>query len=187
DELWSLFHFLNRGLLGGRRDFQERYAQPIAEGSPTVAAHLRRRIRPFVLRRRKEDVARELPPRTDLVIRFALSSEERELYEAILAATRETVVARLGEGGSVLAALEALLRLRQACCHPALLPGKEAATSTKVELLVDRLEQAVGDGHKALVFSQWTSLLDLVEPRLREAGIAFLRLDGSTVDRGGVV
>src|SRR5690606_32929702 len=124
DELWSLFHFLNRGLLGGRRDFQERYAQPIAEGSPTVAAHLRRRIRPFVLRRRKEDVARELPPRTDLVIRFALSSEERELYEAILAATRETVVARLGEGGSVLAALEALLRLRQACCHPALLPGK---------------------------------------------------------------
>ena len=187
DELWSLFHFLNRGLLGGRRDFQERYAQPIAEGSPTVAAHLRRRIRPFVLRRRKEDVARELPPRTDLVIRFALSSEERELYEAILAATRETVVARLGEGGSVLAALEALLRLRQACCHPALLPGKEAATSTKVELLVDRLEQAVGDGHKALVFSQWTSLLDLVESRLRQAGISFLRLDGSTMDRGGVV
>lgn len=187
DELWSLFHFLNRGLLGARRDFQERYAQPIAEGAATVAAHLRRRIRPFLLRRRKQDVARELPPRTDLVVRFALSPDEREIYDAVLAATRETVVSQLGEGGSVLAALEALLRLRQACCHPALLPGRRAETSTKVELLVDRLEQAVGDGHKALVFSQWTSLLDLVEPRLREAGIAFLRLDGSTVDRGGVV
>lgn len=187
DELWSLFHFLNRGFLGGRRDFQERYAQPIGDGSPEVAAHLRRRIRPFVLRRRKQEVARELPPRTDLVVRFALSPEEREVYDAIHAATRESVLARLGDGASVMAALEALLRLRQAACHPGLLPGRQAESSSKVELLLDRLAQAVGDGHKALVFSQWTSLLDRVEPHLRGAGIDFVRLDGSTADRGAVV
>lgn len=187
DELWSLFHFLNRGFLGGRRDFQERYAQPIAAGSAEVAERLQRRLRPFVLRRRKQEVAKELPPRTDLVLRFPLDERERALYDAIHASTREEVVTRLGEPGGVMAALEALLRLRQAACHPGLLPGQEADRSSKVDLLLERLGQAVGDGHKALVFSQWTGLLDRVEPGLREAGIDFLRLDGSTADRGGVV
>jgi SNF2 family DNA or RNA helicase len=97
------------------------------------------------------------------------------------------VVSRLGEGGGVLAALEALLRLRQAACHTGLVPGHEAATSSKVEALMDALGDAVADGHKALVFSQWTSLLDRVEPHLGAAGIAFVRLDGSTRDRAGVV
>ncbi len=87
----------------------------------------------------------------------------------------------------MLAALEALLRLRQAACHPALIPGQTALTSSKVERLIETLEDAAADGHKALVFSQWTSLLDLVEPHLKEAGIAFTRLDGSTRDRGAVV
>ena len=87
----------------------------------------------------------------------------------------------------MLAALEALLRLRQAACHPALVPGQEAATSSKVELLVDALDTVVAEGHKALVFSQWTSLLDLLEPHLHGRGFQFLRLDGSTRDRAGVV
>jgi len=82
---------------------------------------------------------------------------------------------------------EALLRLRQASCHSALVPGQSAATSSKVERLVESLEDAAADGHKALVFSQWTSFLDLIEPHLREAGVAFTRLDGSTRDRAGVV
>ena len=86
----------------------------------------------------------------------------------------------------MLLALEALLRLRQAACHPALVPGQNAATSSKVELLGETLETVVAEGHKALVFSQWTSLLDLVEPRLAARGIPFTRLDGSTVDRAGV-
>lgn len=189
DELWSQFHFLARGFLGGRRDFQERYAQPIAEGHPGVAERLRQRIRPFVLRRRKQDVARELPPRTDLVLRFALDEREREVYEALRAATAKEVVAQLAGPGDagMMAALEALLRLRQAACHIGLLPGQHAERSSKVALLLERLEQAVGDGHKALVFSQWTGLLDRVEPGLRAAGIDFLRLDGSTRDRGEVV
>jgi superfamily II DNA or RNA helicase len=187
EELWSLFRFLNPGLLGERRDFESRLARPIAAGDAEAAERLRRRIRPFVLRRRKSDVARELPPRQVVEVHVDLSEQERVLYDAVRAATLPEVVARLREGGSVIAALEALLRLRQACCHPALLPGRSAASSAKLEALLERLETAAADGHKALVFSQWTSLLDLVEPGLRAAGVPFTRLDGSTRDRAGVV
>jgi superfamily II DNA or RNA helicase len=187
DELWSQLHATNRGLLGGRRDFDQRYARPIAAGDRDAGARLRQRIRPFVLRRLKRDVARELPPRTDVVLHVPLQDAERAVYDAIRAATREEVVRKLSSGTGVLQALEALLRLRQAACHPALVPGQEAETSSKVELLVDRLEQSVAEGHKALVFSQWTSLLDRIEPHLSRAGIEFSRLDGSTRDREGVV
>jgi superfamily II DNA or RNA helicase len=187
EELWSQLHFLNPGLLGGRADFETRYARPIAEGDEAVAARLRERIRPFVLRRLKRDVAPELPPRTDLVLHCELDDEERAVYDAIRAAGVERVVEQLRAGGGVMAALEVLLRLRQAACHAALVPGQEAARSTKLELLGERLEQAMADGHRALVFSQWTALLDLVEPVLRDAGIAFTRLDGSTRDRAAVV
>ena len=187
DELWSQMHFLNRGLLGGRRDFQDRYARPVADGEPQSAARLRERIRPFVLRRLKQDVAPELPPRTEATLYCTLGDAERRVYDAVRAATLEEVVAKLREGGGVLAALEALLRLRQAACHPALVPGQTAQTSAKVERLRESLEMVAAEGHKALVFSQWTSFLDLIEPHLREAGIAFTRLDGATVDRASVV
>ena len=100
----------------------------------------------------------------------------------------EQLKERLRAGGNVMAALEALLRLRQAACHSSLVPGQHSnARSSKLETLYARLEEAVADGHKALVFSQWTSLLDRVEPGLRERGIEWLRLDGSTRDRGDLV
>ena len=187
DDLWSQLHFLNRGLLGGRRDFRNRYAGPISEGDSEMGEHLRERLRPFVLRRLKKEVAPELPPRTEVVLQFDLSQEEWEVYQAVQAATVQPVVERLRSGGSVIAALEALLRLRQAACHSALVPGQEADGSSKVSLLIERIEQAVEDGHKALVFSQWTSLLDRVEPHMNEAGISFERLDGATRERGEVV
>ena len=187
EELWSQLHFLNRGLLGGRSGFQEHYANPIAQGDAESAGRLRERVRPFVLRRLKRDVAPELPPRSEIVLHCELDSEEREIYDSVRAASLRRVVKELREGGNVMAALEALLRLRQAACHPGLVPGHEAQRSTKVDLLVDRLGQAVDDGHKALVFSQWTSLLDRVESPLRDVGIDFLRLDGSTRDRPGVI
>jgi len=190
DELWSQIHFLNPGLLGGRSDFRERYARPIAEGDPAVSARLRARIRPFVLRRLKSQVAPELPPLSEIVLDCELSAGERAVYDSVRAATVREVVERLRAGGNVMAALEALLRLRQAACHPSLVPGQTIgahATSSKLETLYARLEEAVADGHKALVFSQWTSLLDRVEPGLRERGIAWLRLDGSTAARGEVV
>jgi superfamily II DNA or RNA helicase len=193
DELWSQLHFTNPGLLGGRADFRDRWAQPIADGDSGAARRLRERIRPFVLRRMKRDVAPELPPRTEAVLHVELDERERELYDAIRAATQREVVALLAAGGGVMAALEALLRLRQAACHASLVPGQpkpaegEALPSSKLEVLLEALSDAAADGHKALVFSQWTSLLDLIEPHLGERGLPFVRLDGSTRDRAGVV
>ncbi|RIK99772.1 MAG: helicase, partial [Proteobacteria bacterium] len=187
DELWSQLHFANPGLLGSRAAFDERSARPIAAGDADALASLRARIRPFVLRRRKSEVAPELPPRTEVVLRVELGERERAVYDAVRAATRDDVLAKLAAGGNVLAALEALLRLRQAACHSGLVPGQSADTSSKVELLVEELATAVEEGHKALVFSQWTSLLDRVEPRLAANGLAWTRLDGSTRDREGVV
>ena len=139
------------------------------------------------MRRRKQEVATELPPRTDVVLRCVLSPDERRVYEAIHAATRADVVQRLAAGGSVLEALEALLRLRQAACHSGLIPGQEAPTSAKLNLLLETLDQVIADDHRALVFSQWTALLDRLEPHLNEAAIDFVRLDGSTRDRAGVI
>jgi len=187
DELWSQMHFANRGLLGGRRDFGERYERPILAGDAAVTERLRRRIRPFVLRRLKREVATELPPRTDAILYCELDVDERRVYDAVRLAARAEIAQQLTEGASVMAAFEALLRLRQAACHAGLLPGKDVETSSKVEALCEALEDAVADGHKALVFSQWTSLLDRVEPQLAARSIAFTRLDGSTRDRGAVV
>jgi superfamily II DNA or RNA helicase len=187
DELWSQMHFANRGLLGGRSDFRERYALPVEGGDLDVSRRLREKIRPFVLRRMKREVAPELPPRTERVLMVELDENERAVYDTVRAATLPEVVKRLSEGGNVILALEALLRMRQACCHSALVPGQKAAGSSKIEALVEALSDAAADGHKALVFSQWTSLLDLVEPHLKAAGITWNRLDGSTTDRAAVV
>ena len=189
EELWSIMHFANPGLLGGRSDFQERYNSPIANGEPNAAKRLRAKIRPFVLRRMKREVLPELPPRSEAVLHVELDETERSVYDAVRVATKKDVAAKLaqGGGGSVLVALEALLRLRQAACHPELVPGQHAVSSSKIERLLEALEEAASDGHKALVFSQWTGLLDLVEPHLQTAGIRFTRLDGSTRDRGAVV
>jgi SNF2 family DNA or RNA helicase len=174
-------------LLGGRGEFLDRVAAPVARGDADATARLRARVRPFVLRRLKREVAPELPPRTDAVLYCELDESERAVYDAVRVATRQRVAAELDAGNSVLAALEALLRLRQAACHPALVPGQRGEGSAKVERLLEALADAAADGHKALVFSQWTSLLDLVEPHLDAAGIAYTRLDGATVDRGAVV
>jgi superfamily II DNA or RNA helicase len=189
EELWSQLHFLNPGLLGGRSQFKERYARPISEGDTDIAARLRQRIRPFLLRRLKKEVAPDLPPLSEIILDCELSSEERAVYDSVRAATVRSVVDQLRSGGNVMAALEALLRLRQAACHSSLVPGQEAEndSSSKLETLFARLEEAVADGHKALVFSQWTSFLDRVEPGLRERGIPWLRLDGSTRNRGEIV
>jgi superfamily II DNA or RNA helicase len=195
EDLWSQFHLLQPGLLGGRSEFADRYVKPIAVGDGEAAKRLRRRIRPFVLRRLKSEVAKELPPRIDVVLRCELDTHERRAYDAVRAATQEQVVERLAAGANVLQVLEALLRLRQAACHPALLPGGRGraqqdpalATSSKLALLLETLEEVLEEGHKALVFSQWTSLLDLVEPVLASRNIPFNRLDGSTRDRQAVV
>ena len=187
EELWSAMHFANPGVLGGVSDFQERYVNPIASGNPEAAGRLRAKIRPFVLRRTKREVLPELPPRTDTVLHVELDEAERSVYDAVRVATKKHLAEKLAEGGGVLAALEALLRLRQAACHTGLVPGQHAETSSKVERLVEAREDAVAEGLQALVFSQWTSFLDRIEPHLQAAQIRFSRLDGSTRDRAAVV
>lgn len=187
EELWSQFQFTNPGLLGSREQFRRRYAETTPADAGQATAALRRTIVPFILRRDKKSVAADLPPRTDVVLHCELDESERTLYDALLQTTRKEVAEQLVGGGNVMKALEALLRLRQAACHRALVPGQVATNSSKVEVLCDALEEVTADGHKALVFSQWTGFLDLVEPHLRERAITFNRLDGSTSDRAGVV
>lgn len=185
DDLWSQFQFLNPGLLGERRDFREKFqAEP--------SRWLRARIRPFILRRLKKDVAKELPPRIENILNCELGAEERELYEAIMGATRQDIVSKLQTGGSVMEALELLLRIRQACCHPALLPGQAASfgdmASSKVQLLVDSLQELLAEGHKVLVFSQWTSFLDIIQRHIKKSlDEDVLRIDGGTTQRQSVV
>ncbi|MCH2109962.1 MAG: DEAD/DEAH box helicase, partial [Polyangiaceae bacterium] len=187
DELWSVFRFTHPGLLGSRPEFASTFSEPIAKGDQDVTNRLRGLIKPFLLRRMKRDVAKDLPPRTDSVLTIELEPDERELYDAIYAAKQKEVIESLQEGGTVMAALEALLRLRQVSCHAGLLPGHSRATSSKVETLLEELDMAIADGHKSIVFSQWTGLLDLVEPALKARGITNLWLDGKTSNRGAVV
>jgi SNF2 family DNA or RNA helicase len=187
EELWSQAHFVNPGLLGGRSDFLERTVKPIAQGDETAAARLRARIRPFLLRRRKEEVAPDLPPRIPVTRHCTLNPEERGVYDALAAAARSDVLERIDAGATTMQALEALLRLRQAACHSGLVPGQDADSSSKVEELLRGLESATAGDHKALVFSQWTGFLDRIEPHLDDAGIPWIRLDGSSRDRGAIV
>ena len=183
-DLWSQFHFLAPGLLGPVSDFRR---HSTSSTTMSAAARLKRRTTPFILRRLKRDVAKELPPKTEVVLECELSKEERTVYESVMAATRSEIVERIGGGEGIFSALEAILRLRQACCHTALLPGIAAESSSKIELLLESLGNSLEQGHRALVFSQWTSLLDLIEPKLSEQGISFSRIDGSTSDRGAIV
>ncbi len=186
-DLWSQMHFLNPGFLGEVSDFEERYVRPVERGESEPLARIRKRIRPFFLRRLKSVVAPELPPRTEITLRAKLDEDERAVYDTVRLAARRDVLTKLKKKGNVLAALEALLRLRQAACHPALVPGQHAETSSKTELLLETLETVASEGHKALVFSQWTSMLDLLEPHMASHGLEYVRLDGTTLDRAAVV
>jgi superfamily II DNA or RNA helicase len=172
-ELWSLFAFLNPGLLGTLAAFRRRYEEPGAGRS-----RLRRLIAPFVLRRLKSQVLTELPARTEVTLKVPLGDEERALYESLrLEAQREL------EEGQSLELLAHLTRLRQACCHPRLLLPSSELSSSKLETLMELLER-LGEGHhRALVFSQFTRFLDLVEEQLRAREIVYQRLDGSTAVR----
>lgn len=181
-DLWSHFAVLLPGYLGSRSEFTES-AKRIENGDTAEALRVRNRVRPFILRRLKRDVATELPPKTEVTLHADLSPHERTAYEAILGATRSKLLERVGEKVDIFSLLEALLRLRQACCHLALVPGYSARSSSKLDILMESLESSLQQGHRALIFSQWTSLLDLVEPRLNQSGVSFSRIDGSTKNR----
>ncbi|MBN94804.1 MAG: helicase [Deltaproteobacteria bacterium] len=191
-ELWSLMEFLNPGFFGPQAQFHDRLGGPAMAGDERAIATLRARIAPFVLRRRKQDVATDLPERSEDVLFCPLSEDQESAYQAVRIAAQQGLKKSepggRADSGRRMAVLAALTRLRQASCHPALVPGgADAGESGKVDRLLQALESLCASGHRALVFSQWTSLLDLIEPRLRAAELDFLRLDGSTRDRHALV
>jgi SNF2 family DNA or RNA helicase len=190
EDLWSQFHFLNPGLLGTRAEFKAQYMGESTRedrSSDRASNLLRSRIKPFILRRLKKDVAPELPPRTEVVLECELSDDERNLYDSLVTAQRKEILEKLDSGASVFGALELLLRLRQASCHPSLIPGEKAEMSSKLELLLSSLDSSIAQSHRALVFSQWTSFLDIIEKEFKEKKITYLRLDGETRNREEIV
>lgn len=182
-ELWSLFEFLNPGLLGRASHFRKA-AKGQAEDTVALVA---RGLRPFLLRRTKAQVATELPARTEQTLTCELTPRERSFYDALRRHYRTSLLAHVSKVGvqrSGLQVLEALLRLRQAACHPGLIaPARQHEKSSKIELLLELLREVVDEGHKALVFSQFTSLLALVKPALDQAKITYEYMDGRTRDR----
>jgi len=190
-ELWSLFEFLNPGMLGASRVFHSLAGRNNNPNADDTRLRISQAVRPFLLRRTKKQVARELPERIEQTIHCELDDAQRTLYNELRDHYRAKLLQKLGKGGlakSKMQVLEALLRLRQAACHPALIDKKYAKTpSAKLDALMDQLEQVREEGSRALVFSQFTSMLALVQDRLAAGGMAYCYLDGKTKDREAVV
>ena len=193
-DLWSIFDFLMPGYLGTAADFKERYEAPIArEKDKGAQARLARRVKPFLLRRLKADVAKDLPARIEQVSFCDLTDEQQGIYQQVLQASRQEVTSAVGSQGlqkSRMIILNALLRLRQICCDLRLLKLenlKPAGLSGKMELFGELLEEALDGGHRVLVFSQFVTMLTLLKEKLTAQGIEYCYLDGSTTDRAAVV
>ncbi len=199
-ELWALYDVVAPGLLGDRKTFTKLWRTPIEkQGNTERQARLSRRLRPFLLRRTKGDVLADLPPRTDIVEHVTLEASQRAVYEAIRLAMHTKVreaIAKKGLARSRIELLEALLRLRQVCCDPRLVAGARqagradkvrAAGSAKLDRLMDMLPELIAEGRRVLLFSQFTSMLDLIEAAVTRADIPHVMLTGQTRDRTSVV
>ncbi len=194
-ELWSQFHFLLPGLLGDEKTFNAEFRVPIEkQGKDLRRALLARRIKPFLLRRTKDKVAKELPPKTEMVRVVELSGAQRDLYETVRLAMDKKVrdeIAKKGVARSQIVILEALLKLRQVCCDPRLVKSrtakKLAASSAKLDELMEMIEELLMEDRKILIFSQFTGMLTLIEEELQSRGIAYALLTGDTKNRAAVV
>ena len=188
-ELWTQFDFLLPGLLGSEKVFNQQWRYPIERNTDAQRAQwLAQRMRPFMLRRRKDEVAAELPAKTLITRSVVLEGTQRDMYETVRATMEEKVrhaVAQQGLARSHIVVLDALLKLRQVCCDPRLLPGTATGkvASAKLELLREMLPEMVEEGRRILLFSQFTSMLDLLGQLLDELGLAYVVLTGQTRDR----
>jgi SNF2 family DNA or RNA helicase len=189
-ELWSQFAFLMPGLLGGAKRFAKVFRTPIEKKQDGERrAVLARRLKPFLLRRTKAMVAADLPPKTEILQPLELVGPQRDLYETVRLSMHEKVreaVAAKGLARSHIIVLDALLKLRQVCCDPRLVKlaaAKRVTVSAKLSHLLEMLPALIEDGRRILLFSQFTSMLDLVKPALGERGIDFVELRGDTADR----
>lgn len=193
-DLWTLIDWVNPGLLGDRKRFQTLFRTPIEKhGDALVQARLNRRLRPFLLRRTKEEVAAELPPKTEILERVDLPKPQQALYETVRSAmdarVREAIAIR-GLAAARITVLDALLKLRQVCCDPSLVKTEAAHSvtdSAKRARLRDLLSELVAEGRRVLVFSQFVEMLRLIEADLAKAGIACLSLTGQTQNRAAVL
>lgn len=183
DELWNLFRFLNPGLLGSHKSFTERFSTPIErDGDKNARTLLKKLIRPFILRRTKNQVLQELPPRTDILHRIELSKEEMALYEALRRKAVETLQCGdgQGEGERQIRILAEIMRLRRACCNPALVVPGSGIASGKLAAFREIVDELRENGHRALVFSQFVDHLSLIRASLDADNITYQYLDGST-------
>lgn len=193
-DLWTLIDWVNPGLLGDRKQFQSLFGTPIEKhGDASAQARLNRRLRPFLLRRTKAEVAAELPPRTEILDRIDLSKPQQALYETVRSAMDARVREAIGTRGLAAAritVLDALLKLRQVCCDPSLVKTEAARSvtdSAKRARLRGLLAELVAEGRRVLVFSQFVEMLRLIEADLAEAGIPHQTLTGQTKNRAGVL
>jgi len=193
-ELWAQFDFLLPGLLGDARGFTKTWRTPIEKQDNRLRRDLlAQRVRPFIMRRRKEDVATELPPKTLIVRTVELSGGQRDLYETVRIAMDQRVREEIAEKGfarSHIILLDALLKLRQVCCDPRLLKltaAKKVKERAKLDLLMEMLPELVDEGRRILVFSQFTSMLELIELELAKEKLAYVKLTGDTQNREEVV
>lgn len=187
-DLWSIFRFLLPGYLGKEKEFAERYQKPLSKGDapPALLQRLRARIAPFMLRRVKRDVAKDLPAKIIQIESSEMTDAQSDMYHSLLRDGEQIVAefaAASGKSGSRMQMLTLLLRLRQAACDPRLLGVQKAAAGGKIERLRELLAEAVAGGHRVLIFSQFTSMLDLIAETLTADGHDFCLLTGATRDR----
>lgn len=186
-ELWSQFAFLNPGMLGSERTFAENFAKPIEKNADESASvTLKQMIFPFILRRTKELVATELPPKVESTVYCDMDPEQQRAYEYWRQYYRESILQSIDTVGlnrSKMKVLEGLMRLRQVCCHPGLVDLNYRGTAGKFEAFREMLEDILAEGHKVLVFSQFVKMLEILRQHCDKEGIVYEYLDGSTRNR----
>ncbi len=193
-ELWSLFHFLMPGFLGSQARFKQLFRTPIERhGSSEQLAQLRQRVTPFMLRRNKSDVATDLPDKQEMISSVELQGKQADLYETIRLTTEKAVrdaLANKGLAKSQIQILDALLKLRQVCCDPRLVPvpaAQKVKQSAKLELLMELLPELLAEGRKVLLFSQFTSMLTLIEEELEKHKLKWVKLTGQSQKRDAII
>ena len=193
-EIWSLFHFLMPGFLGSQQRFRELFRNPIEkQGDTGRLAQLRARVAPFMLRRTKALVAYELPPKVETVMRVELRGAQADLYETIRLGMEKTVREALHSKGlakSQITILDALLKLRQVCCDPHLVPlesARQVRESAKMAQLMELLPEMLAEGRRVLLFSQFTSMLGLIEAELQARGLPWVKLTGQSQKRDEII
>jgi len=190
-ELWALFHFLMPGFLGTQQAFNTQFRGPVEkQGNSRRARLLSRRVAPFLMRRTKQAVEKDLPPKTEIVHSLELTERQRDMYESVRLAMQTKIrneIRRKGLARSQITILHALLRLRQICCDPRLADkngeSAEREHSCKLAALLDMVPEMVEEGRRILIFSQFVKMLKLIEQEVRQAGIEYVRLTGATRDR----